>query len=379
MEEKKYSNIEPINTLLKRLVNPDITANIVRYVMSFIGVLVVGSILILIQGENPIRASALIVEGAFGSVTAFGNTLRWATPCLFTGAAAIVAFKSGVTNLGIEGQMYMGAIVSGYIGYAFELPAGIHAVVCLLGAGIAGAVWVLIPAFMRLFFQINEYVTTMMMNFIACLLADFFVVWYVIPSLGITSPTIKTPDIAMGARLPNLIPGTSSSWGYIIGLLVAVAVYVLYKYTIKGYELKQVGENLMFAKVGGVNVKKTFLSIFVISGFVAGLCGGVEVTGGYNKYISNFSTSMGWEGIMIADISGHKPVALILVSLVWGALKTGAMYMERSTSLNRLTVNLLQMIFVLLVAVDYEAILAYIRNRRQSKYNVMKAKEEVQM
>ena len=88
---------------------------------------------------------------------------------------------------------------------------------------------------------------------------------------------------------------------------------------------------------------------------------------------------MGWEGIMIADISGHKPVALILVSLVWGALKTGAMYMERSTSLNRLTVNLLQMIFVLLVAVDYEAILAYIRNRRQSKYNVMKAKEEVQM
>lgn len=317
-DKKRYSNIEPVNAILNRLVNPDITANIVRYVMSFIGVLVIGSILILIQGENPIKASALIVEGAFGSLTAFGNTLRWATPCLFTGAAAIVAFKSGVTNLGIEGQMYLGAIVSGYIGYAFELPAGIHAIVCLLGAGIAGSIWVLIPAFMRLFFQINEYVTTMMMNFIACLLADFFVVWYVIPSLGITSPTVKTPDILQGARLPNLIPGTSSSWGYLIGLMVTFTVYILYKYTIKGYELKQVGENLTFAKVGGVNVKKTFLSIFVISGFIAGLCGGVEVTGGYNKYISNFSTSMGWEGIMIADISGHKPIALILVSLVWG-------------------------------------------------------------
>lgn len=378
-DKKRYSNIEPVNAILNRLVNPDITANIVRYVMSFIGVLVIGSILILIQGENPIKASALIVEGAFGSLTAFGNTLRWATPCLFTGAAAIVAFKSGVTNLGIEGQMYLGAIVSGYIGYAFELPAGIHAIVCLLGAGIAGSIWVLIPAFMRLFFQINEYVTTMMMNFIACLLADFFVVWYVIPSLGITSPTVKTPDILQGARLPNLIPGTSSSWGYLIGLMVTFTVYILYKYTIKGYELKQVGENLTFAKVGGVNVKKTFLSIFVISGFIAGLCGGVEVTGGYNKYISNFSTSMGWEGIMIADISGHKPIALILVSLVWGALKTGAMYMERSTSLNRLTVNLLQMIFVLLVAVDYEAILRYIKERKQRKYNVLKAKEEVQM
>ena len=94
MEEKrKYSNIEPVNAILNRLVNPDTTANIVRYVMSFIGVLVIGSILILIQGENPIKASALIVEGAFGSLTAFGNTLRWATPCLFTGSAAIVAFK----------------------------------------------------------------------------------------------------------------------------------------------------------------------------------------------------------------------------------------------------------------------------------------------
>lgn len=366
-DKKKYSQIQPVNDLLNRLVNPDITANLVRYVMSFIGVLLFGSILIAVQGENPYRAAALIIEGAFGSLTSFGNTLRWATPCLFTGAAAIVAFKSGVTNLGIEGQMYMGAITAGFVGYAFRLPPGIHAVVCILSSGLAGVLWVLLPAFMRLFFKINEYVTTMMMNFIACLLADFFVVWYVIPSMGITSPTIKTPNIAKGAVLPTLIKGTSSSWGYLLGVLVVLAVYILYKYTIKGYELKQVGENLTFSKVGGVNVKKMFLSIFILSGFIAGLCGGVEVTGGYHKYVSNFSTTMGWEGIMIADISGHKPIALLLVSLVWGALKTGAMYMERATSLNRLTVNLLQMLFVLLVAVDYEAIISYIKNKRLKK------------
>lgn len=375
MDQKgKYSGIEPVNAILTRLVNPDAAANVVRYTASFIGVLVIGSLLILIQGENPLRASMLIVEGAFGSITSFGNTLRWATPCLFTGAAAIVAFKSGVTNLGIEGQMYLGAITSAYIGYAFELPPGLHAVLCLVGAGTAGSVWVLLPAFMRLFFKINEYVTTMMMNFIATLLADFFVVWYVIPSMGITSPTIKTPNILDGAKLPNLVRGTSASWGYLIGIFVVLAVYILYKYMIKGYELKQAGENLMFARVGGVNVKKTFLSIFIISGFIAGLCGGVEVTGGYNKYVSNFSTTMGWEGIMIADISGHRPVALLLVSLVWGALKTGAMYMERSTSLNRLTVNLLQMIFVLLVAVDYEAILSWMREKRERRKHRMAAR-----
>ena len=85
----RYSKIEPVNAILTHLVNPDTTANVVRYVSSFIGVLVIGSILILIQGENPVRASMLIVEGAFGSITSFGNTLRWATPCLFTGAAAL--------------------------------------------------------------------------------------------------------------------------------------------------------------------------------------------------------------------------------------------------------------------------------------------------
>ena len=169
------------------------------------------------------------------------------------------------------------------------------------------------------------------------------------------------------AKLTTLIKGTSSSSGFLIGIAVCLFVFILYKYTIKGYELKQVGENLKFAKTGGVNVKKTFVFIFVLSGFLAGLAGGVEVNGGYYRYVSNFSASMGWEGIMIANISNRNPIALIFVSLVWGALKTGAMSMERSTSLNRLTVNLLQMLFVLLVSINYEGIFEYFRTKKLRK------------
>ena len=352
--------------------------SVVRYVASFIGVLLIGALLIAAQGEDPINAAVLILEGAFGGLVPLGNTLRWATPCLFTGLAGIIAFKSGVNNLGVEGQMYIGAFVAAVVGYVVELPPVIHAIACLLAAGLAGMAWVAIPALMRLFLRINEYITTMMMNFIATLLCDYIVIWIIIPAAGITTTTARTPAIYESAELTTIIPGTTASTGFVLAVVLALLVWALYRYAIVGYELKQVGENLRFAQVGGVNVKSTFLAIFALSGFCAGLCGGVEVTGGYHKYVSNFSTTMGWEGIMLANICNRNPIALIFVSLIWGALKTGAMSMERATTLNRLTVNLLQMIFVLCVAIDYEGIFRYLRDRKLKKAELaeLKAKKE---
>jgi len=217
---------------------------------------------------------------------------------------------------------------------------------------------------MRLFFNINEFITTMMLNFVASLLTDYIVRWLIIPYTNLSTTTkIKTPTILDSAKLPNLIKGTSATYGFFIGLAVLLIIFLLFKFTIKGYELKQVGENLKFAKVGGVNIIKSFLTIFIISGFISGITGAVEVTGGYNRFISKFSMTMGWEGIMITRIAAQNPLAIIVVSLVWGALKTGAMSMERATSLNRLTVNLLQMLFVLFVAIDYEGIYENLKNR----------------
>ena len=362
--------IDQAAEVLRKIFNPETRVSIVRYVVSFIGVMIFGSLLVAAQGEDPIFAVKTILEGAFGSVTALGNTLRWATPSLLTGAAALVAFKSGVVNLGIEGQMYLGALVAAILGYALDLPQGWHTVVCIAAAGLAGVLWVIPPAIMRLFFNINEFVTTMMLNFVATLFADFVVVWIIIPKTGQTTTTIRTPSIMDSAKLPTLVKGTSSSYGFFIGLAVLILIYILFKYTIKGYELKQVGENLRFAKVGGVNVIRTFLTIFILSGLISGIVGGVEVTGGYNRYVSKFSTTMGWEGIMISRIAAQNPIAIIFVSLIWGALKTGAMSMERATSLNRLTVNLIQMLFVLFVAIDYEGVIAHINKKialRKSK------------
>ncbi len=364
--------INQLGKVFNRVFNPEVKISAIRYISSFIGVMILGALLIAAQGEDPIYAVKAIFTGAFGSVTALGNTIRWATPSLLTSAAALVAFKSGVVNLGIEGQMYVGALTAAVIGYSLELPNGVHQVVCILLAGVAGILWVIPPALMRLFFNINEFITTMMLNFVATLLADFIVLWIIIPKTGETTTTIRTPSILDSAKLPNLIKGTSSSYGFFIGLFVLIVIYVIFKFTIKGYELKQVGENLRFGKVGGVNIIKTFLTIFIISGFISGITGGVEVTGGYNRYISKFSTTMGWEGIMITRIAAQNPIAIVIVALVWGALKTGAMSMERVTSLNRLTVNLLQMLFVLFIAIDYEGIYVSIKNRAMKKRKVQR-------
>ena len=355
---------------VRRFFSPEIGIGVTRYVISFFGVILIGSILIAAQGEDPVNAARLILRGAFGNMVSIGNTLRWATPCMLTGAAAIVAFKSGVINLGIEGQMYVGAFTAAVLGFMVHLPAPLHVIVCVVSSGIAGVLWMIIPALMRLYFSINEYVTTMMMNFIATLLCDYFVIWIIIPSLGITTTTAATPTIFATARLATLIKGTSSSTGFIIALAACLIVYVLYRFTIKGYELKQVGENLKFAQTGGVNVRRTFTTIFILSGFLGGISGGIEVTGGYYKYVSGFSYTMGWEGIMIANICHNNPVALIFVALVWGALKTGAMNMERGTTLNRLTVNILQMIFVILVAIDFEGIFARIKDGVKKKREI---------
>lgn len=364
------SETKNFDRAIRKFFSPDVGIGVTRYVISFIGVIIIGSILIAAQGEDPVHAAKLIVEGAFGNIVSIGNTLRWATPCMLTGAAAIVAFKSGVTNLGIEGQMYVGAFVAAVMGWLIKLPPVVHVMVCIVCAGIAGVVWVIIPALMRLFFSINEYVTTMMMNFIATLLCDYFVIWIIIPALGITTTTAATPNISNTARLSTLIPGTSSSMGFVLAVVGCLLVYVLYRYTIKGYELKQVGENLKFAKTGGVNVKKTFITIFILSGFLGGVSGGVEVAGGYYRYVSGFSYTMGWEGIMIANICNRNPIALIFVSIVWGALKTGAMSMERGTSLNRLTVNLLQMLFVILVSIDFEGIYYGLKDKAKKKREI---------
>ncbi len=331
--------------------------------------LLLGSILIAAQGVNPADAAVAIFDGAFGSTRAFGNTLRWMAPCIMTGAAAIVAFKAGVNNLGIQGQVCVGGFVSAVIGFTYDLHPAAHMFICIVVAGIVGMLYAVIPAILRLFFNVNEFITTLMLNYVASFLTQYLVQQILaggLESWGYVNMA-STPTINDSAVLPTLIPGTTATYAVPIAIAVAIVIAVLYKYTLPGYEFKQVGENLKFAKTGGVKVVKTYLIIFLLSGFIAGACGGTEIIGTYKKFNVNFDLQMGWDGISIARIAELNPVALIAVSFIWAALKAGAYQMERVMEINRLSVQILQYLFVLFVSIDYEGIYMKIKDMRAKR------------
>ncbi|HOJ00139.1 MAG TPA: ABC transporter permease [Anaerolineaceae bacterium] len=344
-------------------INDEIKNSVIKYIAAFLAVIVIGSMLILLQGENPFNAFREIYKGALGTKISFGSSLRYAMPCILVGIAASIAFKAGIFNMGVEGQLYFGALVAAVVGYSYKFPPIIHIFLCLLAAGLAGLMYAFFPAILKLFFNVSELITTLMLNFMAKLLTEYITMWWIghgVSNLG--SNAIATPKIYDSAVLPNLIKGTSASYGIIIAVLIALVVAIFYKYTIKGYELKQVGENLKFAKIGGVNAKSSFVSIFLLSGFIAGISGGVEVLGSYFRFTAQFASNMGWDGIMIAFIANKNPIAIVLVSFLWGALKAGSLNMERLTSLNKLTVNILLMLFVLFVSVDYKVLFKEIQS-----------------
>lgn len=354
---------------MKRKFSFNTQVNIVRYAGSLLLTFLFGAMIISMQGESPLAAVRYIFEGSFGNKVNLGNVLHWFASCAMVGFAASVAFKSGVMNLGLEGQLYMGAWISAILGYKLALPPVIHPLVCILAGMAAGLLWGLVPALMKLIFQVNEIITTLMMNFIAILLTDYLTVLF-LDYEGITNVTVvKTPTIQKTAQLTVLIKGTSATTAILIAIVVGIVLHLLYHYTVKGYELKQVGENLRFAKMGGVNATQTFISIFLLTSMIAGMCGALEVLGVNHQFITSFSSNMGWDGVMIARVAVNNPLVVMAVSFFWAIFKAGSLYLERATELNRYVINLLQAMLVIFLSADYSMILnkyyAFVKRKKQ--------------
>lgn len=369
MQKNNPNKLEmPIELLsVRNLFKGNATIGIAKYLISSVLVMIIGTIIILITGGDPADAFKSLIKGSFGSVNAIADTIRWTTPSIITGIAAIIAFKSGVVNLGISGQLYFGAYICAYLGYELSLARPLHILVCILAAGLIGMVYALIPALMRMFLGIDEIISTLMQNYIAILLTEYMLFVY----MGFEGTTLMdalaTNEILPTAKLNIIIDGTQANSGIYIAVGIVIIVYLVYKYTVKGYELRQVGENLKFAKFGGVNAGLTYISIFLISGFIAGVSGALEVMGPMKRFRTGFTSNLAWDGIMIASIANNNPIMVLVVSIIWGALKAGSLYMELTTSTNRLVITFLQALFVLFIAIDYGALFEKISEMLNNK------------
>lgn len=311
--------------------------------------LVVGGLIVLALGENPIKVYGTIIEGSLVGWANFLVTLQIMTPLLFTGLAIAIAFRAGLWNIGAEGQLIMGALCSGIVGYAVELPRIIHLPLCLLAAMLGGAAWGLIPAILRVKFRVNELVVCLMMNPIALLISG----WVAARVLKAPGPTNKLPDVLESASLTNFSLYSQVNAGFIIGLGLCLIFAFINARTKIGFQWKIIGLNPRFAHYGGIQVERKAIVVFLISAAIAGLGGAEQVLGQYHAFYDNFSPGYGFDGIAVAMLASNNPIGVVLAALLFGALNSGGVVLQMMTGLSKYLVQVLQFIIVLILAARF--------------------------
>ena len=293
--------------------------------------------MIIIVGEDPLKAYAALVKGAFGSGPAIARTLRVSSPLLLSGLAVAVAFRAGVINLGIEGSLYLGALSAALTGiYVKGLPGAIHLPLALMLGAAVGGLWAFIPGFFKSKMGVDEIVATLMLNYVAVLLVDYLVLTYFLdPIIGTTSDRPATVPIPETAKLPFISEKYGLTIGILIGLVLAIILAWMYRSSIWGFEADMTGFNRRFARFGGVNVFKVDILSMVISGMLGGLAGATESLGVYGRYVSGFSTGIGFDGVAVALMGHLDPIGTVLGAVFFGALKNGGASMELAVNVPR--------------------------------------------
>jgi len=333
--------------LLGRLGSREAFRSLLIQLFAILMAFIVGAVVLLATGYNPIDAYTAMLQGAFGDVFRVGQTLTQATPIIFTALAFLFSFKSGLFNIGAEGQFLAGAFASTLVGISFQnLPAPLHILLALVAGAVVGGLWGLIPAVLKARFEAHEVITTMMLSYVALYLTSYMVN-YPFKAPGWVSQTVM---IAESAKLPRLLQGAQLSASIFLALaLVALTRFILNN-TILGYEIRATGLNPSAAENAGIDINRGMTLALVVSGAIAGLGGAGEILGVHYRFIDGFSPGYGWDGLAVALVGGLSPVGTLFAAILFGALRSGGMIMTRATGVPLDIVFLLQALVILFVA-----------------------------
>ena len=347
MTEVEVAESEGRRGLSRFLPTMSMVKAVLVQILAILLAFVTGAIVLSLTGYSPIEAYSAMFSGAFGNLYGIGQTLTKATPITFTALAFLFAFKSGLFNIGAEGQLIIGAMASAIVGISFNgLPALVHIALALLAGAVAGGLWGFIPAFLRAKFGAHEVITTMMLSYVAAYLTSYMVN-YPFKAPGWVAQTVP---ILESARLPRILSPTQLSASlYLVMLLVVLTEYILRR-TVLGFELRATGLNPDAAENAGINVRRGMILALVISGAIAGLGGSGEILGVHRRFIDGFSPGYGWDGLAVALVGGLNPVGALLAAILFGALRNGGMVMTRVTGVPLDIVFLLQALVILFVA-----------------------------
>ncbi len=307
----------------------------------------VAFLFITLSGSEAGKAFAGFSRGLFGSSYSAAEIFVKATPLTLVGLGVAVAFLSGFTNIGAEGQLYMGAIATTFIATRFPgLPAFLMLPACMLFGGLLGGLWALIPGFLKARYGISEVINTIMFNYIG---------------LGITGVLVQTvlkdpesyfpvsPTIPDAAFLPVILPKTRLHAGLFVALSCVVLVYILMFKTPQGFRMRAVGLNPRACQCMGISVNRNIVLSSLISGGLAGLAGMCEVSGLQHRLLEGISPGYGYLAIIVALLGGNSPLGVLIAAVGVAALQVGSLSMQRAASVPASIASIIMGTVVLLI------------------------------
>src|SRR5712691_8754430 len=302
--------------------------------------LFLGGIVIFATGDNVLLAYHGLWEGSLGRPQSISETLVWATPYIFGGLAVALAFKAGLFNIGVEGQIAVGSLGAVYVGYAVKgVPFPFHLIGALLAGTLAGALWGAIPGFLKARTGAHEVIVTIMLNYVAIQMTSYLVSG-VMKDPNPLIANAQTPKILQSARLPPLLPDPiyRVHWGFVVAMLAAVGVWWLLKKSTLGFEIRTVGANPQAARYAGIAVGRTMVVAMALS---VGLA---------FYHTAGFSVGYGFDSIAVALLGRSDPFGVIPSALLFGALRAGASRMQFLSQIPIDIINVIQALVLIFVA-----------------------------
>ncbi len=316
----------------------------------------VGAIMLLLLGVNPVEAYQAMIEGAFGSPNAIADTIVKATPLLFVAVGICVAFRGGMINIGGEGQMILGGLAATIAALAFpSWPSYLIIPFALLLGFLGGALWGLIPGALKAYLNVNEILTTIMLNAIAVQLMNYLLRGPLMDPVQIEQGSYipQTARFSLATDLPRLVP-TRLHAGTLLAILAAILIWILLWRTTLGFRIRAVGLSPAAARRAGINVKRYGMLAMIISGAMAGLAGAVQVLGVNHRMFTDgtatgFTGGAGFNGIVAALFGQLHPLGAIPASFFFGAMIVGANQMQRAVQISSSLITALNGLLVIFV------------------------------
>ena len=352
--------------------------------VAVIGALVIGAIVLVMLDANPLEAYRVMITGAFANKNGLADTLVKATPLLLVGLGIVIAYRAKVVNIGAEEQLIVGALLSTYLAVELGdvLPGFIVIMICLVAGSLAGALWGGIPGLLKARLNVNEILSTIMMNSIAIQVGFFL----------LRGPMIDPDEVAAGTNIPHsartpkvtdlprftdiakwlgftesaqdlgltglgkelyglFVEPTRMHIGFIFAVVMAVLVYILLWRTTIGYRIRMVGLNPHAARYAGINVPRYMVLSMALSGALAGLAGAVEIVGLHHRMFEPLAVSAGYgfSGIVVALFAKLHPLGAIPSSILFGGLLVGGDKMQRAIQVPQVFITTLMGMIILFV------------------------------